>query len=454
MKTATKSLDSVRQAYQAIVEVLFSALSNSEALAIELGGEQSLFVRLNQGRVRQVGEVDEAGLALRLFDRDRQVAGSLALTGDLALDQKRGLAVLGNLRTEIQAMPEDPLAVAPDSTFHSEMSNPGQTPALEDVLEFVSTEFRALDLAGIYAAGTLYRAVSTSAGARHWYDSESFSFDYSLITPEERMLKDSFAGKTWPAPLLRARALQKRAELEQLRRTPRMPEPGRYDVLLGPAAVADLLNMFSWNGLGEGSLRRGRSGLGALRPVEGEPRRLSPLFSLSEDFETLGLPRFNDRAELAPATLPLIEGGHLKNTLISTRTAREYGIVGNQASDGEGLRAPVMAAGALDKQDMLSELGAGLYIPNLHYLNWSDLSSGRVTGMTRYACFVVEDGRPVAPLSDNLRFDESLLYIFGEGLAAVSSERDRLADVSTYYGRSVGATLAPAILVRGLRFTL
>ena len=454
MKTATTSLESVGAAYNEISDALFSALSASEVLAIELSGEQSLFVRLNQGRVRQVGEVEEAGLSLRLFDRDRQVMGSLTLTGEAGRDRKQSLALLQQLRAEVEAAPEDPLAVTPDSRSRSEMSCPGQLPALEEVLEFISTEFPTLDLAGIYAAGLLYRAVSTSAGARHWYDSENFSFDYSLITPEERMLKDSFAGDTWQASVLRDRAFEKRNDLKQLRRTAQKPGPGRYDVLLGPAAVADLLNMFSWNGLGEGSLRRGRSGLSALRPIQGEPCLLSPLFSLHEDFETLGLPRFNDRAELAPAALPLIEGGRLTNTLISTRSAREYGIVGNQAASGEGQRAPVMSPGSTKKEDMLAELGAGLYVPNLHYLNWSDLASGRVTGMTRYACFVVENGQAVAPLADNLRFDDSLLYIFGEALAAVSSERDRLADVSTYYGRSVGATLAPSMLVRGLRFTL
>ena len=29
---------------------------------------------------------------------------------------------------------------------------------------------------------------------------------------------------------------------------------------------------------------------------------------------------------------------------------------------------------------------------NLHYLNWSDNIGGRITGMTRYACFWVENG--------------------------------------------------------------
>ena len=53
----------------------------------------------------------------------------------------------------------------------------------------------------------------------------------------------------------------------------------------------------------------------------------------------------------------------------------------------------------------MKKIDTGLYLGNLHYLNWSDNIGGRITGMTRYACFWVEDGEIVAPI-ENMRFEK------------------------------------------------
>ena len=54
--------------------------------------------------------------------------------------------------------------------------------------------------------------------------------------------------------------------------------------------------------------------------------KLSPCFSLSEDFSNVMIPRFNGMGEIAPEKLPLIVAGTLKNTLVSSRSEKEYKI--------------------------------------------------------------------------------------------------------------------------------
>jgi len=49
----------------------------------------------------------------------------------------------------------------------------------------------------------------------------------------------------------------------------------------------------------------------------------------------------------------------------------------------------------------IAELGTGIYVSNLHYLNYSDRQACRMTGMTRFACFWVENGELVAPIRPN-----------------------------------------------------
>jgi predicted Zn-dependent protease len=84
-----------------------------------------------------------------------------------------------------------------------------------------------------------------------------------------------------------------------------------------------------------------------------------------------------------------------------------------------------MAAGSLAQADILKQLGTGLYISNLWYLNYSDLPAARLTGMTRFATFWVEDGEIKAPVS-TMRFDDSVYQLLGSQLEALTAERELL----------------------------
>lgn len=50
--------------------------------------------------------------------------------------------------------------------------------------------------------------------------------------------------------------------------------------------------------------------------------------------------------------LPLIQAGQLVNTLVSARTAKEYGITSTYAAVGEYLSSPVLAPGTLADADI------------------------------------------------------------------------------------------------------
>ncbi len=112
-----------------------------------------------------------------------------------------------------------------------------------------------------------------------------------------------------------------------------------------------------------------------------------------------------------------------------------------------------MATGDLPEADVLKALDTGVYLSNLHYLNWSDVAGGRITGMTRYACFWVEKGEIVGPIA-NMRFDDSFYHFFGEQLEAVTEEARVNPEVGSYGGRSLGATVCPGILLSEFALTL
>ena len=83
----------------------------------------------------------------------------------------------------------------------------------------------------------------------------------------------------------------------------------------------------------------------------------------------------------------------LVGSLVSPRSAREYDVPTNGANASESPESLDLAAGTLAGADALAALGTGIYIGNLWYLNFSDRSACRMTGMTRFASFWVENGQ-------------------------------------------------------------
>jgi predicted Zn-dependent protease len=436
--------------FNRLADALFAALSANESLALSLSGEASQFIRINGACVRQTGLVDDLRLSLNLITGERQCSGSITLVGDEAGDRDRALLELQRLREEAAQLPADPYIVAPVGGRQSHGVRHGRLLDNARAAGQLVAPMQGADLTGIYAAGRIYRAHANSAGSRHWFETDSYTMDYSLLNPQERMVKSTLAGVDWSDADWAANLADSATKLALLERPSRRIEPGQYRCYIAPAGVADILGMFSWHGLGEADMQTGESAFLRMRQ---EGVKLSPKFSLSEDFREGRVPRFNDHGEVAPELIELIRAGELVNTLVSSRSAREFGVESNFAAEDEGLRSPVMAAGDLPESEVLQALGTGVYLSNLHYLNWSDVAGGRITGMTRYACFWVENGEIAGPI-ENMRFDDSFYHFFGEQLEAVTRERQVIPEVGSYGERDLGAVVCPGILLESFALTL
>jgi predicted Zn-dependent protease len=184
-----------------------------------------------------------------------------------------------------------------------------------------------------------------------------------------------------------------------------------------------------------------------------EGATLSPKITLTENTAEGVAPAFQGDGFVKPPSVPLIENGRLRDPLVSPRSAKEYGLQTNAAGAGESPEALDMSPGTLEEREALAALDTGLYISNLWYLNFSDRPAGRITGMTRFATFWVENGRIAAPVRP-MRFDDSIYRILGDNLVDLTRGRELLLDPSTYDARSTASARLPGALLRALRFTL
>ena len=436
--------------YTQFVNAVLKELKPGEHLTINLDAEQSHFIRFNNSKVRQSGVVSDSVLGLQLFSKQRTASLSFPFSSDLEHDLSRGLKALATLRTEVEQLPEDPNMVLPLHTDKSRTVAEGKLLDFETAAESLLASAQGVDCTGYYTSGPVVRAVANSAGQLHWFVSSSFFVDFSLWHKSGKAVKSGYAGTHWNQDKYENEIALARASLAALDLPAVELPPGEYRAYLAPAAVSELLGMFSWNCLSESAIRQKESAMVLVR--EGHAH-FSPMFSLSENFKSGLVPRFNETGELAPEKLSIIEQGQLKNTLVHSRTAKEYGIEANGASSSEGLRSPEVAPGSLTQEQILQKLGTGVFLSNLHYINWSDALNGRITGMTRYSCFYVENGKLKGPLKD-MRFDDTLFSIFGKNLEAVTAFQNVMPNTSTYERRQLGAEVVPGVMLSGFKFTL
>ena len=450
----------MRDYFEEIAGELSGLLRGSEVFTCTLDSESSDFVRFNQSAVRQAGSVLQHHLRLDLIDGRRHASGRLSLAGDLGLDRPRLRAQVAELREILGQLPEDPHLLYAREPRSSERVHADQLPRGEEAVDAILGAAAGRDLVGIYARGGVYAGFANSLGQRNWYANHSFHLDWSLYEQSAGSIprsagyngavKDGYAGTQWRAEELARRVARADEQLRALARPPHAPALGRHRVYLAPAALQSILELLSWDAFGLRARRTRTTPL--VRLAEGEIG-LHPGVRVAENSAEGIAPDFQGQGFLRPPEIVLIEGGRSRDALVSPRSSVEYGVPTNGASPSESPLSLDLAAGELASEDILEELGTGVYVSNLWYLNYSDRRACRTTGMTRFATFWVERGRIQAPLAA-MRFDESLYRMLGELLVGLTREREMLLDPESYGARSTRSARLPGALVAEFAFTL
>lgn len=432
------------------VNFILGELTSGEAASIEFSGERSQFMRFNGGKIRQIGEVDSSFVSFRLFKEGQNIEIGFSVSDDSEENATRAGKALSRAREEVVLLPEDPFRMPPLSMAASSEIFEGEILPPSEIPEAILAPAAGLDFTGLYTQGPVARGAANSAGSRHWFATETFIADWSLWLPNGKAVKYCYSGREWRSQEHLRQISAARSRLAALQKPEKNLLPGEYRAYICPDAFAKIIPFFSWHGLSEREMREGES---AFLPLKEGRRSLSPAFSLNQDFNLGVEPRFNSSGEVAPIYLPLIEKGKLAATLVSEKSSHQYGIASNASTDDEKLRSPSIAPGELTEDNILATLGTGVFVSNLHYLNWSDVETARITGMTRFACLWVENGKAVAPISD-MRFDESVYDLLGAKLEALTKERSFQTETSSYRQRELGGRLIPGLLLSSLQFTI
>ncbi|MDH4223594.1 MAG: TldD/PmbA family protein [candidate division Zixibacteria bacterium] len=232
---------------------------------------------------------------------------------------------------------------------------------------------------------------------------------------------------------------------------PRMVEPGEYDVILEPVAVANLLEWLSIIGLGA---RQYQEGTSFMCGKMGE-KVMGDSFTLTDDgADENGVPFPFDFEGMPKQKVVLIDKGVAKNLVYDSQTAYKDKV----KSTGHALPPPstegpaplnlFVKAGNSSTKKMIESMEHGLLVTRFHYINgYLDTKNALMTGMTRDGTFRVENGK-IKNGVKNLRFTESMLKAFSS-ISLVAKQRE----IAIPWWGDLGAIVAPSVLIKNFKFT-
>jgi len=329
--------------------------------------------------------------------------------------------------------------------FHEETAQLTPQARAETVRQVIArAEKDGLTAAGIFSSGCFAMGLFNSRGLSAFHEETVSEFSVTMLGESS----SGWAKKTSPdCRELQPEALAERAARKALEsREPREIEPGKYTVILEPAAVLDLLGyLFSdFAGLAvheKRSCLTGRVGqqvFGANINVRDDiyhPRQSGA------PFDGEGVPR---------QRVTLIEQGVAKGVVYARQTAHKTGA----EPTGHGLPLPneigeapvniVMEGGKASVEEMVRSTERGLLVTRLWYIREVDPYQKILTGMTRDGTFWIEDGKVQYGLR-NLRFNQSMIEMLGQ--VEMMSPPERAAGEETF------DMVVPAMKVREFSFS-
>lgn len=363
-----------------LADYVQSLAGAGEVIASSFAAETSDFIRFNKSAVRQATAVQQARWTLTLIRDGRRIDATTTLAGQPGTDRVQLAAMLAEMRSAIGDAPVDPYLLYPTTPTNTERESPGELPDAEQVIDAVLEAGRGLDLVGLYAGGPIYEGFANSLGQRNWQRVDNFNFEWCLYHDRDKAVKSAYAGARWEETAFADRMRFAREQLTLLGRPPRTLEPGHYRTYLAPAAMEDVIGMLCWGGFSLKSQRTKHSPL--MRMADGT-ERFDARVTLAENTAEGVAAGFQGEGFVRPGRVELIREGHLADALVSPRSSREYGVPTNGANGRESPESLDLAGGELPRADVLKALDRGIYVGNLWYLNFSDRSACRLTGIDR-----------------------------------------------------------------------
>jgi predicted Zn-dependent protease len=407
-----------RQALQAVLDLALNASKADETEALIAASDSSLTRFTHNSAHESVSERNCQISVRAVVGKRTGVAGTNKLDEAGITDVVRRAHEIAKLSTEDADFPGLPGPVgmiAEGAGWYDEATANTTADARAAAVAEIARVMRNYKL---YAAGYVSTqsdaiAIANSKGVKRFHRSTDSGLNIKAIGSDSSGYAEGFSRcfSDLNPTALAERAARKAAA----GKVPRALEPGKYTVIMEPAAFREFLGYLSWIGFGAQAFDEGSSFMsGKLgQKIVGENISIRddwahPLGSgIPFDFE--GVPR---------QKVDLLHHGVAKDVVYDSYYAAKL----KHANTGHALPAPnsdgplplniVVDPGTRSIEEMIKGVTHGVLMTRTWYIRLVDQKQTIITGMTRDGLFLIERGNITKGLK-NMRFNESIIGALG-----------------------------------------
>lgn len=298
-----------------------------------------------------------------------------------------------------------------------------------------------LTAAGFYENSAGFSAMMNSKGLFAYNTATNVNFNVTVRTPDGKGSGYASKGYNDVTQLDVAAATRIAAQKAAGSSAAKAIEPGKYTVILEPAAAIVLLENLFFNFDGR-SADEGRSfiSLPGGKTKLGQ-KLVDERVTVYSDPQDPELPTSTWSGDGRPQEkVAWIDKGVVKNLYYSRYWAQKKGVKAVPSPDGV-----VMEGGTASLEDLIKSTEKGILVTRLWYIRSVDPQTLLLTGLTRDGTFYIENGQIKFPVK-NFRFNESPVIMLNNLEALGKPER-------TVSGESNMHAMIPPMKIRDFTFS-
>lgn len=426
---------------QALLQKVLS-YSTADECAASLSGRTTGNIRYARNSVSTAGAADTVSLAVESRFGKRSGVATCNEFDEATLrrcvQRAEEIAKLAPESPEYMPLLGPQQYVSPPSSAPTLLTAATRAQAAADSINLCAA--RNLTAAGFIDGGTRFQALRNSKGLTAYQQTTNTDFSVTVRTADGKGSGYAIADFTDPSKLSAKALTQRAADKAAASVNAKAIEPGKYTVILEPAALMDSGDLSLLGGLlFNMDARSADEGRSYLTKKGGGNRLGEKLFderiTIYADPLNAEAPgnAFDDEG-LPTKRLSLVEKGVVKNLLYSRFWAEK-----NKTQPTAFPTGFVMAGGTQSTAELIKSTQKGILVTRLWYIREVDPQTLLYTGLTRDGTFYIENGAIKFPIK-NLRFNESPIVMLNNIEAIGRPQR-------------LAGCLVPPLKIRDFTFT-
>ena len=422
------------------------SLTKADQCEVTLNGSRKGNIRYARNAVSTAGLIEDTQLAVSVAFGKKQGVASINELDDKSLEKAvrraEDLARLAPENPEFMPTPGKQQYKASETFFQKTADIDPEFRAQVAAYSIENSKKNKLVAAGFFTDSSSFTAIANSNGVFGYQRDTGLDFTVTVRTEDgrgsgwaKRSIGDAARFDAREASNVAIEKALKSVEAKAL-------EPGRYTVILEPAATSDLLG-YMFGGFDARQADEGRS---FLSKKGGGNRMGEKLFDEQVNIWTdpwdknVAVLPWDTRTMLARERQDIIKNGKINALNYSTYWAKKQG---QRAIGGPG--NIIMAGSDKSTEELIANTKKGVLATRTWYIRMVDPQSVLLTGLTRDGTFYIENGKIKHPIK-NFRFNESPV--------AMLNNIDELGRPEILSGdESEYQLLIPAMRVRDFNFT-